>query len=545
MTRSIGDAFDQVDNKVVPFRRSDDHLVASPNDPLPNAQEFLDVAYDHPDRPLLVHQGGAFRAWSGTAWPEVEDAALRAALYQHFADAQYEKTTSKGSQLVAFEPNRYSVGNLLDALQAATHLPRSTAPPAWLDDRDSPAADHVACDNGIVHVPSRTIIPATPNLYVHHAVPYAFEVDAPPPARWLAFLDELWPDDPAAIECLQEIVGYLISGDTAQQKIFLIVGPKRGGKGTIGRVLRSLIGPHHVAGPTLAGIGTNFGLSPLIGKPLAIVSDARLSRSDAVVTERLLTISGEDTITIDRKYRDPWTGKLGARFLLLTNELPRLTDASGALASRFVMLTLQRSFYGHEDTSLTDSLLTELPGIFNWALDGLERLRSRGHFDQPASSAQAIRELEDLGSPISAFLRDRCIIGAEHTVACDQLYRAWRAWCEDQGRDHPGTAQTFGRDLRAAIPGIKITQPRGDDGRQHRHYDGIGVGTDNNGLTRVSPRVSVPNDPVTRADTRTNPLLSTDENTPTDCSSCGQPLLLREPGRTTCARCKPAHRDPL
>jgi putative DNA primase/helicase len=59
--------------------------------------------------------------------------------------------------------------------------------------------------------------------------------------------------------------------------------------------------------------------------------DARLgSRADNMIAvERLLSISGEDTITIDRKYRDPWTGRLPARFMILTNELPRFSDSSG------------------------------------------------------------------------------------------------------------------------------------------------------------------------------------------------------------------------
>ena len=79
--------------------------------------------------------------------------------------------------------------------------------------------------------------------------------------------------------------------------MFLFVGPKRAGKGTIGRVLTGLLGAHNVAAPTLAGLSTNFGLSPLIGKPLGLVSDARLSgRPDSnIVVERLLSVSGEDS----------------------------------------------------------------------------------------------------------------------------------------------------------------------------------------------------------------------------------------------------------
>src|SRR5690606_33425381 len=100
------------------------------------------------------------------------------------------------------------------------------------------------------------------------------------------------PDDPEAIQTLQEWFGYVLTPWTALQKMLLLVGPKRSGKGTIGRILSAMLGAHNVAGPTLSSIGMNFGLSPLLGKLLAIISDARMSgRVDqAIVTERLLSI---------------------------------------------------------------------------------------------------------------------------------------------------------------------------------------------------------------------------------------------------------------
>ena len=250
----------------------------------------------------------------------------------------------------------------------------------------------------------------------------------------------------------------LLTGDTRQQKAFLVIGPKRSGKRTIARILRSLLGSGNVAGPTLSGLGRNFGLAPLIGKPPAIISDARLSgrANQQIIAERLLAITGDDALTIDRKYQSAWTGRLPTRFMILTNELPRLSDASGALASRFVVLTLRRSFYGTEDHGLTERLLAELPRILNWAMDGRDRHAARGHFVQPASPRQAIEALEDLGSPIGAFLRGQCIVDPGRCVEFGRLFNAWKAWCDDQGRDHPGTVQAFGRDLRAAVPGLDI-----------------------------------------------------------------------------------------
>ena len=61
-----------------------------------------------------------------------------------------------------------------------------------------------------------------------------------------------------------------------------------------------------------------------------------------------------------------------------------MADSSGALASRYVVLMMERSFFGREDLGLATRLLTELPGILNWARAGYLRIRKRGYFLQPA-----------------------------------------------------------------------------------------------------------------------------------------------------------------
>jgi len=83
---------------------------------------------------------------------------------------------------------------------------------------------------------------------------------------------------------------------------------------------------------------------------------------------------------VDRKHQEPVTGKLLTRLMILTNELPRLGDASGALSGRMIVLRMSESFYGREDIALTDKLLAERPGILLWAIEGWRRLRERGRF---------------------------------------------------------------------------------------------------------------------------------------------------------------------
>jgi putative DNA primase/helicase len=375
------------------------------------------------------------------------------------------------------------VADVAHALASLTLLPGRAETPFWLGTGDPwPTCEVLACCNGLVHLPSLVagqsgnFRPPTPLLFSTACLDFAFDPHAPRPTAWLEFLNQLWEGDSASIATLQEFCGYFLTPDTRQQKILLLVGPKRGGKGTIARVIRGLIGPENVAGPTLSGLGTNFGLWPLLGKSLAIIHDARLSgRSDAAAeTERLLSITGEDAHTIDRKNLPPVTSKLSARFLLLTNELPRLLDSSGALASRFVVLRLTRSWYGKEDPSLTDRILGERPGILLWAIAGWQRLRERGHFLQPDAGKELAGELEDLASPVGAFVRDCCLVGPEYQVSVADLFGRWRVWCERKGRKEPGTEQTFGRDLLAAVPTLQRVQPRDGESR-FRAYRGIGL----------------------------------------------------------------------
>ena len=445
-----------------------------PSDPLPSARSFIERNYTNDGHRTLLHHAGQFHAWTGTHYPPVDDAKIRAGLYS-FLEGAVRMAEKK---LVPFKPTTFKVNNVIDALKAAVNLPTSITAPTWLTSNpDLPdPAEIVSCQNGLLHLPSLKLLPATPNFFGLNAVGFPYLPNAPKPVHWLKFLGQLWPDDPEAVRTLQEVMGYALTPDTRQQKIFMLVGPKRSGKGTIGRVSTQLLGATNICAPTLSSLSTNFGLAPLIGKQLAIISDARLgSRADQyAITERLLSISGEDGITIDRKFLPGWTGRLPTRFLILTNELPRLADASGALASRFIVLTLQQSFYGKEDLGLTERLLAELPGIFNWCIKGWQRLQERGYFQQPTSSKDAINELYDLGSPVGAFIRECCNVGPGRTVECGVMFGRWKEWCGEQGRDRPGTLQTFGRDLRAAAPGIKTSNLRVEGGRE-RHYVGIGL----------------------------------------------------------------------
>jgi putative DNA primase/helicase len=309
-----------------------------------------------------------------------------------------------------------------------------------------------------------------------NALPFDYEPDAATPERWLRFLDEVFQGDQESINELQKLASYLLTLDTSLQKIFVLIGPKRSGKGTIARVFRALIGEQNVTSPSFTSIGRPFGLESFPGKQLAIFPDARIGRGTdrQVVAERFLSISGEDALDVERKHKGDWHGKISARLLILSNELPVLGDASGALASRYVVFHTPDSFYGREDQGLTDKLVAELPGILNWALDGLQRLKAEGRINTPAAAKELVEEIDELGSPVKAFVRDCCTIGDGLNVGKDQLWNAYRQWHMDNGLSGGALSkEIFGRNLNTAFPGkFSAYRPSGP-GSRPRMWKGI------------------------------------------------------------------------
>ena len=440
-------------------------------DPADVAAKVL-TACERDGLPQLRFWCGSWWWWQGGRYIEKADAEVRAEVLGQFTRDW-------------FCVKSRHISDAIEHVKAGTLLRGEIEPPAWLGQPPYGwgANECLATKGGIVHLPSlvsgseSSILPATPAFFTLNATEFDIDLNAPRPATWYWFLEALWGRDQQSIDTLQEIFGYLLTADTRHQKIFLLVGPTRSGKGTIARVFRKLAGEGNVAGPTLSSLATNFGLEPLIGKSVAIVSDARLSgRPDkAVVVERLLAISGADKLTIDRKHKTAIHCALPTRFIILSNELPRLDDASGTIISRFVFLQTERSFYGREDLELDNKLTAELPGILLWSIQGWQRLQERGRFLQPDAGLELLADLRDLASPIAAFARDCCEVNPTESVAIADLYAAWKRWCEEQGRDKfVSTVQVFGRDLVAAFPSIRRAQPRDGDGRV-RIYVGIGL----------------------------------------------------------------------
>ena len=465
---------------------ADRELYPAPTAPL-DVAHMLYRGYQTKDglQTLLAWRGG-WMSWEGPHWTEIDAAELRSRIYKVLGEVDYLKPIKEKGEVVGYErtpwdPNKHKVSDVLEAMAAVGHLSSSIDPPAKIVHStvraENVAEQVISCSNGLLDLSTREVSDHTPSLFNLVSVPFAYDAEAPEPKEWLKFLKSVWGDDTESVALLQEYLGYVLSGRTEMQKMLLLIGPTRCGKGTIARMLKQLVGRGNMAGPTLASMDTNFGLSSLLGKPLAIISDARLGNTPSHrVVERLLAITGEDSIDIDRKFRDIWSGKLPTRFVIISNELPKFRDSSGAIANRMLILQMTESFLGKEDHELDAKLYRELAGILNWVLEGLDRLNHNGRFTVPKSSDDATNLMMDLASPMSAFVRERCIREGNplDSVTRDDLYAAWIDWAEDNGH-HAGAKSTFGRDLHAVVPEMTTTRPRGSDGKQIRTYVGIGL----------------------------------------------------------------------
>jgi len=72
---------------------------------------------------------------------------------------------------------------------------------------------------------------------------------------------------------------------------------------------------------------------------------------------------------------------------------------------------------------------------------------------------------------------ERCTVGPDCQVTTDLLFESWRDWCDRSGRDHKGTKETFGRNLLAAIPGLRQSRPY-VNGAKVRMYVGVKLGSE-------------------------------------------------------------------
>ncbi|WKG01395.1 phage/plasmid primase, P4 family [Mycolicibacterium sp. HK-90] len=415
---------------------------------------------------------------------------MRGLLREVLADVWYVKTRQlqAGNEysLRAWNPDTRTLAMVEDALADAlavgtgTHA-RELADAYGRHQGAYSGGTRVLVRNGVLDVSTGALDLNTPLWFslTRIEADYDHATDPDADSDWQRMLRTQWPDDPGAITCLQQWFGYVISGRTDLQKWLLIIGPSGSGKSIIADVLGALAGL--VTATKLDDLNSQFGLQGLYetGAQLAVLSDIRFStRDSSTAVENLLAVTGEDVVSVARKYKAAVSAKLGVRFHASANEIPRWSDNSSALQRRALLLETSRGFRDTdtEDTGLKRRILAnELGLVLRWAVEGLTLLDSSGGaFTRTQRAEELAQEVNDKAAPVRRFIAECCVVGAAeaHThrnCECDQvdsarLYVVWKHWAETNGHN-PGSHVNFRSALKALYldpikPGQKFNGPR-------------------------------------------------------------------------------------
>jgi putative DNA primase/helicase len=326
--------------------------------------------------------------------------------------------------------------------------------PFWRNRKanDPDPRDLLPVANGLLDWRAGTLIERTPRFVSMGCSSVAFDPGATT-FLWDMFLDEIFDGDSEQIDLLHEVLGCLITGQSKYQKVFQMFGPSRSGKGTVGRMLVELLGVVAIASPKIRQIAEGgFGLSSLIGKTAAMIGDARLDRGrqTSALTELLLTTSGQDLQTIQRKHKDDYIGYLPVQWLLMSNEPVLMHDLTGTIATRMVLMETRRSFLGKEDADVFErDLLPEAAGVLNLCLRGARRLATRGRFTVPASIRGRQAEILREASTVAAFASECLVEDGSASTSKQEVFDAYTDYCRGYGRI--GTDDNiFWRDLRSS-----------------------------------------------------------------------------------------------
>lgn len=331
--------------------------------------------------------------------------------------------------------------------------------------------------NGWLDVETGDLLPIGPDRDVRWNVPLDYSDGGGSIREWNRFLDSIgWGEGTEEYRLLRQWFGYLLSGSKDQQKALVLVGPTRSGKGTILDVAGAMLGDGAV-GTQMDMLADKNGLENVVGKGLITVGDARFSfKTDKGLVGRLLSLIGDDEMTVNAKYKNLISVRLDARLMMATNELPTFTEASDALARRFIVLQMEHSFLGHEDLTLRRRLHRELPGIVAWALDGYRELVGLGSFSQTTQGRELQEQMVKDAAPIRVFFEDECTFGEGLFVEKQLLYDEYVLWARQNGIAFVLSKPQFFRDLNTAFPGkVKPYSPR-RGGKPVKAIMGVKVG---------------------------------------------------------------------
>ena len=384
--------------------------------------------------------GGEWREYRAGWWHPIEDLRVEAQVMDVL-----ERCRDEGVKVT-----RHLLSSVLKLGQLSVFVPRER----WVADPDI----HVL-GNGTLEVSTRTFREHRPEDYATLALPYDYD----PEADCEVFEAVLRKAAPDAVGFLQEFAGYCLTPDTSLETALWFKGPRGSGKSTVIEGFVAMLGDKH----GVLGLGeiesSPFALSRIPGKTLLVSTEQPSSylRSTHVIDA---LISGE-SIIMDRKHRDAEEVTPTAKIVWAMNEAPRIANTTSGIFRRVKIVEFP-ALKGERDPAVKEWVKAEGPGILNWALEGLARLRERGGFEFPESVISATAEFEKSNDIPAQFVEEQCIVAMPYEVASNMLYSRYKGWCEDNGH-RPMSNNRVGEEWKR----LGFSSHKGTGGR--RFWEGL------------------------------------------------------------------------
>lgn len=287
--------------------------------------------------------------------------------------------------------------------------------------------DILPCQNGVLVLSSRELLPHYPEHYNISVLPYDYDPHAHA-TRWHYFLDTTLTPEVAMF--YQEFAGYCLTIETALEVAVWLCGPMGSGKTT------ALLGLVTMLGQRAAMLGlaemesSRFALYDVPGKTLLWATEA--PTGSVKITNLINRLISGEAIYIEKKYEHARQIIPRAKIAWAMNDLPNITRATDGIFRRVKVI----EFHKREGTiipEIKEEIQREGAGILNWALEGLDRLRKRKYFDVPLTVQITTRDYQNSADLARLHLEELCEQGPQHDDSGTTLYASYAEYCRSIG----------------------------------------------------------------------------------------------------------------
>lgn len=329
--------------------------------------------------------------------------------------------------------------------------------------------DVLPVKNGVLNLKRGVLLPYSEQDAWRFQSGVTFEYEAQCPL-WLEFIKSISDGDENKAKLLQEIAGYCLTSSTAFQTAFVFLGEGSNGKSVFANVISSLLGPELASSISIETLQSHFGAIGVDGKRLNVVTEISDHYLKADIFKRLVDGS---SMTVDRKNKELKTITPFVKLIFTVNRFPQVDESSHAVYRRLFFVKFTRIFSGSEViVDLEDRLRNELPGILNWALQGLARLRQNKAFSVPSDHDTIQEEFRDHSSHVLTFIKEQCMPAKGESLTIGAFLERFNRYCEVNNY-RKMTAKRVTADIQSLISSKSLARKFPDVQLRNAIIDGL------------------------------------------------------------------------